>query len=204
MGVVPMLSILLMLQLAMSITVVLQEVHKQLNITSVPLSCHFQIVLSMMLKFQWTKALLMKLLTVLPSWVVVLPVHVVFFNVTTLVAIAMVANHVLLVFFQQVRMLVVPLKVQHFTTMKLKMSQQLPLMVKLVLVKILSAPAVVSVTVPPVSVDVSKDTLVTHAVSKPSWSKSPTREEKKEGTRLFSKKNSQQLSFFFFGLSNFE
>merc|ERR1712166_355071 len=49
-------------------------------------------------------------------------------------------------------------------------SQQLPLMVKLVLVKILSAPAVVSVTVPLVSVDVSKDTLVMHAVSKPSWS----------------------------------
>merc|ERR1719272_2920880 len=160
----------------------------------------------MMLKFQWTKALLMKLLTVLPSWVVVLPVHVVFFNVTTLVAIAMVANHVLLVFFQQVRMLVVPLKVQLITTMKLKMSQQLPLMVKLVLVKILSAPAVVSVTVPLVSVDVSKDTLVTHAVSKPSWSKSPTEKEKKrKGPTFIFKKNSQQLSFFFcFGLSNFE
>merc|ERR1711865_849038 len=101
-------------------------------------------------------------------------------------------------FFQQVRLLLVPLKVHLITTLKLKMSQQLPLMVKLVLVKILSAPAVVSVTVPLVSVDVSKDTLVTHAVSKPSWSKSPTEKEKKEGTRLFSKKNSQQLSFFFF------
>merc|ERR1711865_854419 len=105
-------------------------------------------------------------------------------------------------FFQQVRMLVVPLKVQHFTTMKLKMSQQLPLMVKLVLVKILSAPAVVSVTVPLVSVDVSKDTLVTHAVSKPSWSKSPTREEKKrKGHVYFQKKFATTFFFFFCGLS---
>merc|ERR1712028_75953 len=113
-------------------------------------------------------------------------------------AIAMVANHVLLVFFQQVRMLVVPLKVQLSTTMKLKMSQQLPLMVKLVLVKILSAPAVVSVTVPLVSVDVSKDTLVTHAVSKPSWSKSPTEKEKKrKGHVYFQKKIRNNFLFFF-------
>ena len=54
--------------------------------------------------------------------------------------------------------------------------------------------------------DVSKDTLVTHAVSKPSWSKSPTEKEKKGSRDTFIfKKNSQQLSFFFcFGLSNFE
>merc|ERR1712195_431073 len=87
--------------------------------------------------------------------------------------------------------------------MKLKMSQQLPLMVKLVLVKILSAPAVVSVTVPLVSVDVSKDTLVTHAVSKPSWSKSPTEKEKKgRDPRLFSKKI--RKNFFFFFVSVFQ